>query len=293
MIKSMTGYAVAENSDGEITVSVDIRSYNSRYLDVVLRLPPSYMLLEDKIKGLISKRIIRGRVESKIQIKDLSDETVSIEIDRGRAKALYAALAQIKGEFDFQADISLDLLLSLGGVLKPVEALTEPERLWSLVEECIVQALDDLECMRQNEGDFIARDLAGRLDFIEDCIGRIKSDSSELLPRYQERLLERISALTRDSVELDPTRIAQEAAFLAERSDISEEIVRTESHLEQFRNIMHSSEPGGRKLNFMVQELHREINTIGSKVGNADIAHRVVEVKSELEKIREQIQNVE
>jgi uncharacterized protein (TIGR00255 family) len=147
--------------------------------------------------------------------------------------------------------------------------------------------------MQKKEGDFMAADLLKRLDYLDDCIGEIENDSDGLLTRYQQRLKERLGALTREMVEIDPGRLAQEAAFLADRSDISEEIVRAKSHVRQFRHIMNSEEPGGRKLNFLLQELHREFNTMGSKIGQADTSHRIVDVKSELEKIREQIQNVE
>jgi uncharacterized protein (TIGR00255 family) len=147
--------------------------------------------------------------------------------------------------------------------------------------------------MRKNEGDYIAQDLSQRLDFIEHCMREIGNYSESLLSQYQERLKERITVLIRDAVEIDPGRLAQEAAFLADRSDISEELVRAESHVKQFRHIMRSEEPGGRKLNFLLQELHREFNTIGTKIGHVDASHKIVDVKSELEKIREQIQNVE
>ena len=157
----------------------------------------------------------------------------------------------------------------------------------------MIGALDDLETMRKNEGDFIAKDLKHRLKFIHACLKQIHKKSDGLLNEYQERLKERISSLTQDLVELDPTRIAQEAAHLADRSDISEEIVRAKSHLNQFNEIINAVEPAGRKLNFLLQELNREFNTMGSKIGNAEVAHIVIEVKSELEKIREQIQNVE
>jgi uncharacterized protein (TIGR00255 family) len=183
--------------------------------------------------------------------------------------------------------------MSVGGIIKPVETVTEAESIWPVIKGCLTVALDDLETMQKKEGDFIAGDLLKRLDYIEDCIGEIEHDSGELLYHYQQRLRERISALTREIVELDPGRLAQEAAFLADRSDISEEIVRAKSHIQQFRHIMDSEEPGGRKLNFLLQELHREFNTMGSKIGQADTSHRIVDVKSELEKIREQIQNVE
>lgn len=293
MIKSMTGCAAVEKTAGEISVSADIRSYNSRNLDVVLRASPGYLPLEDKMKTLIAERVVRGRVEVKVQIKDRSEEAVAFEIDRGRAKAIYAALTQLKDEFKMKNDISMELLLSVGGIIKPVETKDEGDVIWPMVRECLSQALDELETMRKKEGDFITGDLSGRLDYIEQCIARIKNDSNGLLNHYQERLKERISALTQETLEIDPLRLAQEAAFLADRSDISEEIVRAESHIQQFRRIIRSEDPGGRKLNFLLQELHREFNTIGSKIGHADISHTVVDVKSELEKIREQIQNVE
>ena len=293
MIKSMTGYAAAEEAAGDIAVSADIRSYNSRHLDIALRVPAGYSALEDKIKGLIADRIVRGRVEVKVQIKNESEEAAAFEIDRPKARAVHAVLTQLKNEFNLQGEISAELLLSLGGIIKPVESTGETDSIWPTTEKCLRRALEDLEAMRKKEGDFIAGDLANRLDYIEQCLGEINHDSGELMSLYQERLKERISVLTRETVEIDPGRLAQEAAFLADRSDISEEIVRAESHVRQFRHIMSSEEPGGRKLNFLLQELHREFNTIGSKIGHADISHRVVDVKSELEKIREQIQNVE
>ena len=174
-----------------------------------------------------------------------------------------------------------------------MEKMDESSGVWSTAEECLTRALNDLETMRGKEGDFIGKDLFARLDFIETCLMEIKGDSGNLINQYQEKLKERIAILTQDTVELDPGRLAQEAAYMADRSDISEEIVRAASHIKQFRHIMHSEASGGRKLNFLLQELHREFNTIGSKIGHADISRRVVDVKAELEKIREQIQNVE
>lgn len=289
----MTGCAATEETAKEITVSVDIRAYNSRHLDIALRVPSGYSALEDKIKGLIAQRIVRGRVEVKLQVKDESEESAAYEIDRSKAKAVYAVLTQLKNEFNLQNDISVEHLLSVGSIIKPAESVSETDSIWPATQECLLRALDELEAMRKKEGDFIAGDLSGRLDTIEHCLGEINKDSVNLPAYYQERLKERISALTRETVEIDPGRLAQEAAFLADRSDISEEIVRAESHVKQFRHIMRSEEPGGRKLNFLLQELHREFNTIGSKIGRADTSHRVVDVKSELEKIREQIQNVE
>ncbi|MCK5509226.1 MAG: DUF1732 domain-containing protein, partial [Desulfobacterales bacterium] len=154
-------------------------------------------------------------------------------------------------------------------------------------------ALDGLNAMRKKEGDFIGRDFINRIDFIEKSLGQIKKESENLLSHYQERLKERITALTQGMIDIDPARIAQEAAFFADRSDISEEIVRVESHIKEFRSIMDSEESAGRKLNFLLQEFSREFNTMGAKAGNSNVSHIIVAVKSELEKIREQVQNIE
>lgn len=293
MIKSMTAYANAEKTIDELGVAVNIRSYNSRHIDIFLRIPPAYQFLEDKIKNLIGDRVARGRVEVRIQIDDRSEEATGLEIDLARAKAVVAAYKELKSEFNLENDITLDMLVTAGGIFKPVEKLSNEEVLWNAVNECATLALDDLEAMRRKEGEFIAGDIKRRLDFIDDCLKQIEKGSKDLPKQYQERLKERISSLTQDIVDLDPARVAQEAAFLADRSDISEEIVRASSHLSQFNLIMNAVKPAGRKLNFLLQELNREFNTMGSKIGNAEMAHLIIDVKSELEKIREQIQNVE
>ena len=293
MIKSMTAFAAAESTVDELTVKIEIRSYNSRHLDIVLRIPPACQPLEDKIKGLISSRVARGRLEIRAQVDDGSDEALALEVDFSRAKALVTAFKELKGQFDFKNDITLEMLLGAGGVIKTVEKLEKEDIVWPAVKKCLQLALDDLDAMRQKEGDFIAKDFEHRLKFLKAYLKKIRKNSNDLLPQYQERLKERVSLLTQGSVELDPARIAQEAAFLADRSDISEEIVRAESHLDQFDQIMNAVEPAGRKLNFLLQELNREFNTMGSKIGNAEVAYLIIDVKSELEKIREQIQNVE
>ncbi len=293
MIKSMTGFAAVEVLDGDVGVSTDIRAVNSRHLDLVLRIPAGYAGLEDRIKGLINRKIVRGRLEVKIQITDATEAAVAFEIDWARAEGMYTALNQLTDKLGLQNEITLDHLLSVGGIIRPVDTVEDSESVWKTIEACLERALADLDTMRRKEGEFIANDLFARLDFIENGLTEIKGNSANLIDQYQERLMERVAVLTKETVDIDPARLAQEAAFLADRSDISEEIVRVQSHIEQFRRIMQSHEPGGRKLNFLLQELHREFNTIGSKIGHAETAHRVVEVKAELEKIREQIQNVE
>ncbi|MFW6373440.1 MAG: YicC/YloC family endoribonuclease [Thermodesulfobacteriota bacterium] len=293
MIKSMTAFSRAEMSDNGLTVAVEIRSYNSRYLDLTLRVPQNYFSLEERIKGMISEAIVRGRVEVKLQVQDVSEAACAFEIDEPRAAAYHKALAELKARFGLSSEISLDHLVQVSGIIKPAEIETDLDRGRPLIESCVDRALSELNAMRQKEGDFLARDFEKRLDDIEAAVDEIASASEGLLDHYRERLQDRITALTQGMVEIDPSRIAQEAAFLADRSDISEEIVRSRSHVQQFRTVMRSPEPAGKKLNFLLQEFNREFNTMGSKTGRADVSHTIVQLKSELEKIREQVQNVE
>lgn len=293
MIKSMTGYARVEKTNKGFMVIFEIRSYNSRHLDIVLRVPHGYHLLEDKIRSLIAKRVTRGHVEAKVQIKNDFDEGYDYEINMPKAKAYHDALRRLKNDFNLDPEISVDLLAREDGVIMPTERNRNIEADLPAIEDCINNATDDLDAMRRKEGDFIAKDFHGRLNFIEQSIEKIEKESDNLLSYYQERLKERISVLTKGVAEIEPVRIAQEAAFLADKSDISEEILRAKSHIKQFRDTIDSDESAGRKLNFLLQEFNREFNTMGSKVQSANISHMIVEVKSELEKIREQLQNVE
>ncbi|MDM8551844.1 YicC/YloC family endoribonuclease [Desulfobacterales bacterium HSG2] len=293
MIKSMTAFSRVEKTEGELAVSAEIRSYNSRYLDTVLRIPQAYLSMEERIKGLISEKVARGRIELRLQIKDESEDACVFEINRVRASAYHGALVQLKNMLNIDTEISLNMLAGHGGIIKPAETERDTEKHWSVIAGCVTDAVSELDAMRKKEGDFIARDFVERLDFIEKAMGQIEKESGSLLLHYQERLKERIDALTKGITEIDPPRIAQEAAFLADRSDISEEIVRVKSHIQQFRAFMDSEESSGRKLNFLLQEFNREFNTMGSKAGNVEASYTIVNIKSELEKIREQVQNVE
>jgi uncharacterized protein (TIGR00255 family) len=189
--------------------------------------------------------------------------------------------------------VTLDHFLSVSDMICPVETSRDPDTQWPAIESCVEQAVEALNAMRETEGAYIRRDFKQRLICLEEEIRRIEQKTSGMLNMYQERLKDRIAALMQDTVEVDTGRILQEAAFLADRSDISEELVRARSHVAQFHSIMDSPEPAGRRLNFLLQELNRELNTMGAKVGNSDISHGIVEMKSELEKLREQVQNIE
>jgi len=293
MLKSMTAYAKSEKTQEKLTVLLEIRSYNSRYLDIALRIPHGYLALEEKIKTLIASKVSRGRIEVNLQVRDDSDEAYAFEINTPKARAYYDSLVQLKDKFNINSEISMDLLVSGGAIIKPAEMDLDMEACWPVFKDSINEAINNLIAMRKSEGSFLEADIAARLDGIEERIDQIQKESSDLLSHYQQRLKDRIAALTKGIIEIDPDRIAQEAAFLADRSDISEEIVRAASHIKQFRTIMNSAEPAGRKLNFLMQELNREFNTMGSKTNNSDVSHIIVEVKSDLEKIREQLQNVE
>jgi uncharacterized protein (TIGR00255 family) len=294
MPKSMTGYAFVERCDGELTASAEVRSVNSRHLDTVLRLPAGYAIFEEKIKAIIASSLERGRLELRLCIKDTSETAMAYKVDLARAQAYYAAARQLDDHLKLGAGApSLEHMLGVTGVVSPADNPMDTEAIWLITEAVLREALSDLDRMRIKEGEFIERDLSQRLDFIERGIDKIEANVADLVTQYRDRLTARVEALTQGLVEIDQARIAQEASIIADRSDISEEIVRARSHAQQFRSIMASDGPAGRKLNFLLQEFNREFNTMGAKVGQAELAHVIVDIKSEIEKLREQVQNIE
>jgi uncharacterized protein (TIGR00255 family) len=293
MIKSMTGFARDEKADEKIEIVTEIRSYNSKNLDVNIRIPHDYLSLEEKIKRLVGDRISRGRIEIRIEIKNNVNNVREFEIDEGRARAYYDALMRLKNILKIDSGIPLDIISGAEGVIKPASVVKDIESEWPLIKGSLENAMYRLDEMRKKEGEFIAGDFILRFGCIEGALSRIENESRDIPLYYMERLKERIFLLAGDTVELDACRVAQEAAFLADRCDISEEIVRAKSHINQFNMIMNSGEPAGRKLNFLLQELNREFNTMGSKTEKALVSHTIVDIKSEIEKIREQVQNIE
>jgi uncharacterized protein (TIGR00255 family) len=294
MLKSMTAYAFVERRDSELTASVEIRSFNSRHLDIVLRMPAGYAAFEEKLKGIIASSMERGRLELRVGIRDDSETTCTYKVDFQRSQAYYEAACQLNEHLKLGSGTpSLEHMLGVPGLIAPADNPVDIDTHWSLTEEVVREALSDLDRMRRKEGDFISQDLSMRLQLIERGLCSIEKNVAELVPQYRDRLMARVEALTQGLVEIDQGRIAQEASILADRSDISEEIVRAKSHIQQFRDIMEANEPAGRKLNFLLQEFNREFNTMGAKVGQADLAHVIVDIKSEIEKLREQVQNIE
>ena len=293
MIKSMTAFSQESKTHGTITADVTIRSYNSRHLDIVFYCPESCQVFEEDIKKIVGKIHGRGRIEIKLFIRDDAKDLDLFEVDEAKANSYFQALKKIKQDLNLSSDICLADILSARNVIVPSKKEQDSANLWEAVRPCIEAASINLDLMRKAEGKNLYSDLSLRIDYIEKNLGQIEKDAAKIPLIYKQRLMERISFLTADTDELDPVRISQEAAVFADKSDVSEEIVRLYSHIKQFRDILDSDDSQGRKLNFLIQEFNREFNTIGSKAGNASLSHRVVDLKSELEKIREQVQNIE
>jgi len=292
-MKSMTAYAEASCTENQIMAEIVIRSYNSRYIDLALHAPESCVRFEDRIKKLVTKKIVRGRIEIRISLKDEREDAVEFQIDEKKAKAYLKALHKLKDFLSLQSEIRMDHLLNIKDIIKLEGKKTDPELVWGVVEKALNQAVDTLNLMRDKEGRNLVEDLTARMLFIEKKLNTIEEQAETVPEIYRQRLIKRIAALTSNVDGLDPVRLSQEAAILADKSDISEEIVRSRSHIKQFREIISTDEPVGRKLNFLIQEFNREFNTMGSKAGKVELSHIIVDVKSELEKIREQIQNIE
>jgi len=289
----MTAFARAEETTEKVQVVVEIRSLNSKNLDMILRLSSAYYVFEDQIKKNIQSRLSRGRIETMISIQENVDEQDKFEANLERATQYMHILNQIIDHFELNHTVNLRDIMKAGGIIKPVEKENNLESVEPFLLNSLNRALDDLCTMRSAEGEILSIDINKRLDFIEQEIGKISDFANGQVAYYQQKLKDRIAVLTNNIIEIDPVRIAQEAAILADRSDISEEIIRLQSHIQQFRNFIQENTPVGRKLNFLLQEIGRELNTIGSKSGNVEISKIIVSLKSEHEKIREQIQNIE
>jgi uncharacterized protein (TIGR00255 family) len=293
MIRSMTAYAGAELTRSQIRVEIEIRGYNSRNLDMAVKMPPGYPYLEEKIRSVVAGRISRGRIEIRLSIQFEAGAEEAFQINEAIADGYYAALERLARRFQISAEIPLNLLAAKSGIIEPAQPEMDAETTWQAVSEALCQALDTFTEMKITEGRHTAQDLEKRIAAIEDAIREIEQRASGLLDIYQQRLKERIHSLTQGMTDIDEARIAQETAILADKSDISEEINRSRSHLNQFRQLMDARDPAGRPLNFLLQEFNREFNTMGSKIGSAEISHIIVSAKTELEKIREQVQNIE
>lgn len=292
MIASMTGYGRGEARAKGITVTVELRSVNSRFLEVAARLPRSLSLRENDIKEIIRKRIIRSKVNVTVAVELEESAEIPLRINVAAARSYHKLLNQLRKAVGSKEKVKLEHLLQFSEVLEQQDVENTDEREWDLLQEALKKALDQLVEMRLNEGRELRKDFEARIAVLEQKLNVIEGLSKEQVPRERERLLERIHQLMENGA-IDEGRLEQEVAILSDRLDVTEECVRFRSHDKFFLEALENDEAAGRKLNFLVQEMNREANTIGSKSSSSEIAHLVVAVKEELEKIREQLQNVE
>ena len=292
MIKSMTGYGRAESVVGGEKIVVEVKSTNHRYFDIFLRIPPKYSSLENEIKGLILSRLSRGRIDLFLQFESEEEEEQNLELNESLAQRYYLLLKQLKENLQLPEEITLSTVLTQKDVIVSRPANQDEVYEWEVLKDPVSAAVDELVKMREEEGFVLENDILSRLKNIEHLVDVIESISNSALKDQQKSLREKIQALS-DNIEIDEARLAQETAYLVEKSDITEELVRAKSHLLQFKNWLDSEDAVGRRLDFLIQEINREVNTIGSKSYKAEISLKVVEIKNELERVREQVQNIE
>jgi uncharacterized protein (TIGR00255 family) len=287
----MTAFGRGEAGADGYRFTVELRTLNHRFCDVRIKLPRKYSDFEEDIKKKVSSEFSRGRIEVSVLADDTLDKVQHLTVDTELAKTYKRLLLILQEELGLQGDLRLESLLNFRDLFAFQEDEESREKAWSVVETALDQAVSGCLLMRQEEGEAIARDLSGRLNQLEVLTGEVETRAPLVVDDARDRLQKRIQDLL--ETELDETRLAQEVAFFAEKSDITEEVVRLQSHIQQFRDLLEASGPRGRQLEFLLQEMHREVNTIGSKANDLEIAQKVIQMKTELERFREQLQNVE
>lgn len=291
MIHSMTGYGRGEKEGLGKHFTVEIKSVNHRYSEIVIKQPRQYILLEDYIRHLVQKYIKRGRVDIFVKVKEVGEKKCEIKVDKELAMDYYKSLNDLAKSLDISSNITMSELAALPEVIKQEEIEDDIEEVKKVLEEAVTGALEQLIAMREVEGKALLEDLEMRIESLKGFRKQIMDRSPKMIEEYRERLHKRIEDILADQI--DENRLNQEVVYFAEKSSITEELIRLESHFVQFLNTLNMDGSIGRKLDFLVQEMNRETNTIGSKANDLEIAHLVVEMKTEIEKIREQIQNIE
>lgn len=292
MLKSMTGFGRAvEEIDGYV-ITVEIKSVNHRYFDFSSRIPRQYGFLDDKLKSYINSKVSRGKVECYVSVEALDTEDAAVVINKTLASAYVEALKELSEEYSLKEDFGTAFVSRLPDVFVLKKADEDEEKIWQLVKSVTDEAIEKFIQMRAVEGAKMKEDVASRAEYILDCVSFIEERSPQTVKEYNDKLVERVHEIIGD-VSLDEQRIIQEVAIYADKVAVAEETVRLRSHIAQLKTFLESEEPIGRKMDFLVQEINRETNTIGSKANDVDIARKVVDIKAEVEKIREQIQNIE
>lgn len=293
MIRSMTGYGKGESENQLYKLKIELKSVNHRYLDINIKLPRYLIYLEESIKKLIKERLQRGKVDVFVNFEFAEASAVDVKVDISLARSFKSALEELKSELEIDDSIRLNNILSISDVIKTEKKELDEDLVWETIKESTMKALDKMLEMREYEGEQLKKDIHVKLENIESIATRIEERAPLVVDEYKSKLNERIQIILEDVVAVDMDRLAMEVAIFADKSSIDEELTRLKSHVSQLREILSEKESIGRKLDFLIQEFNREVNTIGSKSSDTDIVKAVVELKSEIEKIREQVQNIE
>ena len=297
MIRSMTGFGRGEYSDEISKVTVEIRSVNHRYLDIYVKMPRRYSFVEETIKSAIKERLHRGKVEVSVSVDNVGKSDSDVRLDKELAARYYSVLSELKDSFDFGDDsrVSLSLLSKMPDVIVTTPAAEDEEAMAKRLLGATSRALDDFCSMREAEGEKLAADLSARADTIQEIRDRIDKRAPEIEKEYAAKFKARVEEILGGVYEVPEERIALEAAIFADKANITEELVRLGSHISQLRKFLQSDgrEAVGKKIDFLIQEMNREANTIGSKSNDREITSSMLDLKAEIEKVREQVQNIE
>jgi uncharacterized protein (TIGR00255 family) len=292
MINSMTGYGKGEAQTDGVALSVEIKTVNHRYADITVKLPRTLMASENEIRRQVGQLLKRGKIDVFVNFGQTGEATVVPVLNQPLALAYHELFTHVRNELGLSGGITLEMIVSQKDVVQLREAESSADVLQGCLLDALERALEQVAVMRRNEGEATAADLREKLAQLENLLGKVEQRAPSIPQEWQAKLVERLARL-QQNFEWDPQRVAQEVAIYADRCDISEELARFRSHLAQFYGLFEDAEPVGRRMDFLVQELNREVNTMGSKSNDADLTKTVVAMKAELEKVREQVQNIE
>lgn len=292
MIKSMTGFGRAQETVDGMTVTVELKSVNHRYFEFTAKVPRTYGFLEEKLKSFLNARVSRGKMECYVSIENLEESDMEVVVNPSLAKGYVDALRTLSETFGLKEDYSAISIAKFPDVLTLRKAPADEEKIWNAVQKVTELAVERFVTMRETEGEKLRADILSKADTILEHVAFLESRSPQTVREYHEKLRQRMEELL-ENTQVDEQRLLTEAAIFADKVAVDEETVRLRSHISQLREFLNADEPIGRKLDFLVQEMNRESNTIGSKAQDVEIAKRVIAIKAEVEKIREQVQNIE
>ena len=292
MVKSMTGYGRCEETVGGRRITVELKSVNHKYFEFSPRVTRGYGFLEDKLKSYVQSRVARGKIDLFLSIETLEDADVVVSVNHSLAAGYIAALREITERYKLPDTVTVNSLSRYSDIFSVHKAPEDEEAIWAAVQPVAEKAVDAFIAMRETEGSRLYEDVMARAAVILELVGKIEARSPEPVKAYRERLEMKLREVLSDTA-IDEQRILTEAAIFADKVAVAEETVRLRSHFEQLKSLLGAEDPSGRKMDFLVQEMNRETNTIGSKASDSQIAYMVVDIKAEIEKIREQIQNIE